>query len=44
MAQVIEDYTNHLKLDKEPLFSTKKRVLYTGHNLHTQKVNQGQIK
>lgn len=44
MVLVIGDYTNQLKLDNELLFSTDKKRLHAGHILHTQEVNQEQIK
>lgn len=44
MVLVIKDYTNHLKLNNERLFSNNKKVLHAGHILHSQGVNQEQIK
>ena len=44
MVLVIGDYTNHLKLDNELLFSSNKKLLHAGHILHTPEVNQEQIK
>lgn len=44
MGLVIGDYTKHLKPDNELLFSINKKVLHAGHILHTQEVNQEQIK
>lgn len=44
MVLVIGDYTNHLKLNNELLFSINKKVLHAGHTHHTPEVNQKQIK